>query len=489
MKIGAKLLTGFVLLLALALGISYSSLTAISSLGGSLDHVVNGMATKLELVGELHTGFEEMRADSTKVGVSLLAARVAKLDGQKDAAGCSSCHTRDTVDRTRQNFLRAAEKINGNIARLETTATSKVEQALLGKMARGVRDWLTLYDRYLKLTWDHQFPAAHEIAIGKIYPVVENLDKVADQLVAEQHKVLQAANLEAQRRISLARAVAFGLIALCLLVGALVHWLVRRNNAVLRRFAVDVSDSTAKVAKSATEVFAASQSLARGSSEQSSSLSATMTSSREINVMARKSAESSLSAAGTMDQAMQSVEQVNQLLQQLTESMTLINSSSGRIHKIIKVIDGIAFQTNLLALNAAVEAARAGDAGLGFAVVADEVRSLAQRCAEAARDTTALIEESIDRSRAGRTKVDEVALAIQSVTQQCQTVKVVIHGVSSNSTDQTHAVEQVTGAIADAEQVTQAAAAAAEQTATASHELKQQSHALKRAVERLNALV
>ncbi len=105
--------------------------------------------------------------------------------------------------------------------------------------------------------------------------------------------------------------------------------------------------------------------------------------------------------------------ETNQALEQTVAAMGEINTQSAKISKIIKVIDEIAFQTNILALNAAVEAARAGEAGMGFAVVADEVRNLAQRCAQAAKDTASLIEESIAKSNDGKTKVDQVATAIR----------------------------------------------------------------------------
>ena len=166
-----------------------------------------------------------------------------------------------------------------------------------------------------------------------------------------------------------------------------------------------------------------------------------------------------------------------------------INTQSGKISKIIKVIDEIAFQTNILALNAAVEAARAGEAGLGFAVVADEVRNLAQRSAWAAQDTSALIEESIAKSNGGKTKVDQVATAIRTITEESAKVKTIVDEINLGSQEQTRGIEQIARAIIQMEQVTQNAAAGAEEGAAAAEELNAQSETLKDIVERLTDMV
>ena len=166
----------------------------------------------------------------------------------------------------------------------------------------------------------------------------------------------------------------------------------------------------------------------------------------------------------------------------------MCSSDLGKISKIIKVIDEIAFQTNILALNAAVEAARAGEAGMGFAVVADEVRNLAQRCAQAARDTSTLIAESINRSNDGKTKVDEVAEAVRTITEESTKVKTLVDEVSLGSEEQTRGIEQVAKAIGQMEQVTQRSAASAEEGAAAAEELNAQSATMRELVSNLAAL-
>jgi methyl-accepting chemotaxis protein/methyl-accepting chemotaxis protein-1 (serine sensor receptor) len=169
--------------------------------------------------------------------------------------------------------------------------------------------------------------------------------------------------------------------------------------------------------------------------------------------------------------------------------MKEINTSSEKISKIIRVIDEIAFQTNILALNAAVEAARAGEAGMGFAVVADEVRNLAHRSAQAAKDTAALIEESIAKSTDGNKKLQLVAGSIQQVTGSATQVKVLVDEVDVGSQEQSRGIEQIATAVTQMEAVTQRSAANAEESAAASEELSAQAQTLYDVAERVRALV
>jgi methyl-accepting chemotaxis protein/methyl-accepting chemotaxis protein-1 (serine sensor receptor) len=169
--------------------------------------------------------------------------------------------------------------------------------------------------------------------------------------------------------------------------------------------------------------------------------------------------------------------------------MNDINDSSAKISKIIKVIDEIAFQTNILALNAAVEAARAGEAGMGFAVVADEVRNLSQRCAQAAKDTTTLIEDSVAKSSGGKAKLGLVAGSIQRITAQSLEIKTLVDEVSLGSQEQTDGIGQISKALNRMENVTQGSAASAEESAAAAEQLNAQSEALNDIVTRLNEII
>jgi methyl-accepting chemotaxis protein len=282
-------------------------------------------------------------------------------------------------------------------------------------------------------------------------------------------------------------AIGFGAVALMTLsMRLLLRFKLERP---LKLVADEIRDSATQVLHSSRLVSTSSLSLSQGATEQAGSLQETSASMEEMASMTRKNAENATQAATLVTSVARQVTESNAALAQMVGSMAAIKASSNEVAKIIKTIDEIAFQTNILALNAAVEAARAGEAGMGFAVVADEVRNLAQRSAQAARDTTGLIEESIARAQKGAGNVEEVATAIGAITESVARVKGIVEAVREASHQQTQGIDQVSQAITRMESVTQTTAATAERSAAASEELNVQADRSTALVRRLQAMV
>ena len=242
---------------------------------------------------------------------------------------------------------------------------------------------------------------ANQMSLDKVRPAMEANEAFIRIVVDNQTKLLDED--VAQSAVAYNRANLTGLLLLGIgvSVAGLVGWVVHSVNGRLRSTAADLKQGAEKVVSAASQVATSSQSLSQGATEQAASLEETSASMEEMASMTRKNAENAHQAATLVTGVAQQVEESNAALAGMVTSMSAIRESSNKVAKIIKTIDEIAFQTNILALNAAVEAARAGEAGMGFAVVADEVRNLAQRSAQAAKDTAGA-DRGIDRPIAGR---------------------------------------------------------------------------------------
>jgi sensor domain CHASE-containing protein len=257
----------------------------------------------------------------------------------------------------------------------------------------------------------------------------------------------------------------------------------------LRRVSIEIRQNADGVVASAHQVADAGQSLSQGATTQAASLEETSATMEEMASMTRQTEAHTREAAAQMARTGELVGQANVELGELVDSMNQIRESGGRISKIIRTIDEIAFQTNILALNAAVEAARAGEAGMGFAVVADEVRNLAQRSAQAAKDTAGLIEDSVQRANDGEAKVGRMSSSMALITDSATSVARLVSEIRQAAEQQAAGAAQVAQAITSMESVTQTTAATAEETAASSEEMNAQAEASLAAVADLEALI
>lgn len=246
----------------------------------------------------------------------------------------------------------------------------------------------------------------------------------------------------------------------------------------------DVRTAADQVASGSNQVSGSSISLSQGATEQASSVEQLTASIEEIAAQTRQSAGFAGQANELADAAKRNAEHGNEQMRGMLQAMEEINDSSANISRIIKVIDEIAFQTNILALNAAVEAARAGEYGKGFAVVADEVRSLAVRSADAAKETTDMIGNSIKKVEGGTRIAKETAGALIKIVEDVEKVASLIGDIAIACNNQAEGIAQINLGVMQVSQVIQTNSATSEESAAASEELAGQAEMLKDQVSR-----
>ncbi len=468
---GTKVLGGqgaVTLFVVLALGFAFY---VASNLNGLVDNIVAREMKKSTMTAEIQSNVEAGIAAQRGMMFSALTGNEGGIASeQRDAA----------------NHLGLIEQ---RLRELTPLLQTERGRQLVSEMTDTRREWSNDFDRQRQMLAEKRFDEATRMQTEVFSSVSDRMTGASNQLLKLEAQIIDATRREADDVASRAKGMAIALLLAAIGVALAALYTVIHGNKSLRQYAAEITDGAGQVASAAQQVTAASQALAQGSSEQAATLEETSASAEEINSMTQKNAENARSAAGETEAADQLLKETTQRLDQMIGSMNEINASSEKISRIIRVIDEIAFQTNILALNAAVEAARAGEAGMGFAVVADEVRNLAQRCAQAAKDTSALIEESIVRSQDGKVRLDEVAGCVRKVVDNASRIKILAGEVHVGSQEQARGIEQIAKAVAQMQRVTQSTAASAEESASAGEEMSAQAFGLNDAAQRLNALI
>ncbi|HYE84704.1 MAG TPA: methyl-accepting chemotaxis protein [Vicinamibacterales bacterium] len=468
--VGKRLMTGFGLLLAVLTALGINGLWTASSLSAQVRHIASVTSEELKLAGRIRYAVADLQA----------AARQTVIATAKNDQG--------GIQTSIQEVRQSLQLLNQTVDSLSALATNEATKQRCQQIKGEIGKWTQAAEKI-----ERSAAAAQAIEAADASDVARNYGQAATRLADEIFEIESTQLNEERVRAEASYRSTQAWFAVILTIAALVSggtfWAIEGVKRTLRGLAADLHETAGHVLAASGQVSSSAQALSQGASEQAASLEETSASMEEMASMTRRNAESTEQASTLMTEVDRRVSESSLALTAMVQSMASIRDSSAKVSRINKTIDEIAFQTNILALNAAVEAARAGEAGMGFAVVADEVRNLAQRSAQAARDTAELIEESIAKSQEGSVKVEQVSAAIAGIVESVTRVKGLAEEVCVASRQQAQGIEQVSQALAQMEGVTQTSAATAEESAAASQELNAEAQTAMTVVAQLDAMV
>jgi len=469
-NIATKLLATFALMFAVLVVMGGISLWTMAGLNGQVDRVASVTAT-----GVAQSGRIRHLVSALEAGMGRVVILTAKSDAKGTAVAASQ------LDATFAD-------LNASRSDLERAATDQITRAKCAEMQSLISQWKESLDLVKSHAQKGEALEAAD-ATDKANVFAGRMEGLAAAIETAQANTLASTRSAAAADYGRSWWILVGVTLAALAAFGGGWWIVRSIRVTLGDVASRLRLTAGEVVAAAGQVAGSSGTLSKGATTQAASLEETSASMEEVASMTRRNAENSQAAAGRVAETERLVGGANAALTDLVASMREIRDSSSQVTKIIKTIDEIAFQTNILALNAAVEAARAGEAGMGFAVVAEEVRNLAQRSAQAAKDTALLVENSATSARTGATKVDAVVGVMTSITESSVRAKGLIDDVSAASQQQTQGIDHITQSVSQMERVTQETAAHAEEGAAAAEELNAHAQTAMDLVAQLESLV
>ncbi|HYG34817.1 MAG TPA: methyl-accepting chemotaxis protein, partial [Clostridia bacterium] len=408
-----RIVFGFASTIALIVALSVTSWLVMHTIQDHLHQIaanaIPGMATSGQVIR--NTGLAQ---------IAVLRHLIAKTPEEKKAQETQ-------IEELAKTNIAVLEAYSKTISRPEERANFETMQAARLRYAESRK-------KLLELSGAGKMEEAMAFVHSTARPDFNAFMQACDNLFAanSQYGLNASANIEGTIRQANLLQTTLAVIAIGLGI-AFALMIIAGISKALSGIARTLEDGSEHVASASNQVSATSQSLAEGSSEQAASLEETSSSLEEMASMVRRNAENAQTAKDLATQTRSAADTGAQDMQAMSQAMDAIKASSDNIAKIIKTIDEIAFQTNILALNAAVEAARAGEAGMGFAVVADEVRNLAQRSAQAAKETAQKIEEAINKSEYGVQISTKVGQSLQEIVTKAHRVDELVAEIASAS--------------------------------------------------------
>lgn len=390
--------------------------------------------------------------------------------------------TQEGIDEIAQKSLKSLDEVYDNLLNLRKISDeSKI--SIIDETKAAVESYDKIQTTILELAQQNSNQKASEIsredgreAVLKARALIRDIS-IDNEKNMDEAKIQSQINYESIKNLNLIVSSVGILLAIII-----AFFMVRQMINMISNAVIGVSEGAEQVASAATQISDSSQQLAEGAQEQAASVEEVTSSLVQTRATVDQNAQNAREADMLSKDANESAKLGYKHIKELTTSMTEINASSRKIANIIKTIDEIAFQTNLLALNAAVEAARAGEHGLGFAVVAEEVRNLAQRSADAAKDTANIIEQSIDQVRKGNDITSETNKAFEDILDKVKKVGDITGEIALASKEQATGVQQISEAMNQVDQVTQTMASNSEESAAASEEMSAQAVQMKSSI-------